>query len=79
MQDPIIKNMPEGFNLYKELKLWKDGSKMYNLYKNYMTDLNELKIQKAFDYIYETDKTLKFSEKDKRLVITNLIHNLINL
>ncbi len=79
MQDPIIKNMPEGFNLYKELKLWKDGSKMYNLYKKYMNDLNELKIQKAFDYIYETDKTLKFSEKDKRLVITNLIHNLINL
>lgn len=79
MQDSILKNMPEGFDLYRELKLWKDGSKIYRLYKNYMSDLNELKIAKAFDYIYDTDKTLKYSEKDKRLVITNLIHNLINL
>jgi len=79
LQDPILKNMTEGFNLYKELKLWKEGPKMYNLYKNYMSDVNELKIQMAFDYIYQTDKTLKFTEKDKRLVINNLIHNLVNL
>lgn len=79
MQDSAIKNMPEGFNLYRELKLWRDGQKMYNLYKNYMSDMNELKIQRAFDYIYQTDKTLKFTEKDKRLVINNLIHNLVNL
>lgn len=79
MQDSAMKNMPEGFDLYKELKLWNDGSRIYGLYKNYMAELNELKIAKAFDYIYETDKALKYSEKDKRLVITNLIHNLINL
>lgn len=79
LQDPILKNMTEGYDLYKELKLWKEGPRMYNLYKNYMSELNELKIQKAFDYIYQTDKTLKFTEKDKRLVINNLIHNLVNL
>lgn len=79
LQDPVLKNMAEGFNLYKELKLWKDGPRMYSLYKNYMSDLNELKIQKAFDYIYQTDKTLKYTEKDKRLVINNLIYNLVNL
>ena len=79
MQDPAIINMPEGFDLFKELKLWKDGPRMYRLYKNYIKDLNILKIKKAFDYIYETDKTLKFTGKDKRLVINNLIHNLINL
>lgn len=79
MQDPAIINMPEGFALFRELKLWKDGARMYGLYKNYIKDLNILKIKKAFDYIYETDKTLKFTEKDKRLVINNLIHNLINL
>ncbi len=79
MQDPALKSIPEGFNLFRELKLWRDGQKMYNLYKNYMSDMNELKIQKAFDYIYQTDKTLKFTEKDKRLVINNLIHNLVNL
>lgn len=79
LQDPILKNMSEGFNLYKELKLYKEGPKMYNLYKNYMSGVNELKIQRAFDYIYQTDKALKFSEKDKRLVINNLIHNLVNL
>ena len=79
MQDPAISSMPEGFNLFSELKLYKNGSRMYGLYKNYIKDLNILKIKKAFDYIYETDKTLKFSEKDKRLVINNLIHNLVNL
>ena len=79
MHDPSIINMPEGWPLFNELKLWKDGAKMYRLYKNYIKDLNILKIKKAFDYIYETDKTLKFTEKDKRLVINNLIHNLVNL
>ena len=79
LQDPILKNMTEGFDLYRALKLFNNGAKMYNLYKNYMSGVNELKIQKAFDYIYQTDKTLKFTEKDKKLVINNLIHNLINL
>jgi DNA polymerase III delta subunit len=71
--------MPEGFDLFRELKLWNDGPRMYRLYKSYIKDLNILKIKKAFDYIYQTDKTLKFTEKDKRLVINNLIHNLVNL
>jgi DNA polymerase-3 subunit delta len=79
MQDPAIVNMPEGFDLFRELKLWNDGPRMYRLYKSYIKDLNILKIKKAFDYIYQTDKTLKFTEKDKRLVINNLIHNLVNL
>jgi DNA polymerase III delta subunit len=67
------------FRLFSELKLWKDGYRMIKIYKDYLTGLNELKIKKAFDYIYLSDRALKHTQQDKQLVISNLIHNLINL
>ncbi len=79
LQNKDIAARPEDRNLYFELKIWKDGPKMIRLYKNYMAGLNELKIKKAFDYIYTADRTLKSSSQDKSLVINNLIHNLVNL
>ncbi|MCE1165384.1 MAG: DNA polymerase III subunit delta [Bacteroidetes bacterium] len=65
--------------IYFELKIWKDRERMLRLYREYMKDLNELKIKKAFDYIYTADRTLKSSSQDKSLVINNLIHSLVNL
>jgi len=67
------------FKLFSELKLWKDGFRMIKIYKDYLSNLNELKIKQAFDYIYHSDRALKYSQQDKQLVISNLIHNLINL
>lgn len=65
--------------IYYELRIYRDKERMLRLYRNYMKDLNELKIKKAFDYIYTADKTLKSSSQDKSLVINNLIHSLVNL
>jgi len=79
LQNPELASRNEDFTLFRELKIWKDGHRMIGLYKKYMKDLNELKIKKAFDYIYTADRTLKSSSQDKSLVINNLIHNLINL
>jgi DNA polymerase III delta subunit len=67
------------FKLFSELKLWKDGYRMIKIYKDYLANLNELKIKQAFDYIYSSDRALKHTQQDKQLVISNLIHNLINL
>ncbi|MDD5360525.1 MAG: DNA polymerase III subunit delta [Ignavibacteria bacterium] len=79
LQNSELASRPEDFTLFRELKIWKDGHRMIGLYKKYMKDLNELKIKKAFEYIYTADRSLKSSSQDKLLVINNLIHNLINL
>ncbi|MCU0371755.1 MAG: DNA polymerase III subunit delta [Ignavibacteria bacterium] len=79
LRDAGMYGRSHDFRLFSELKLWKDGYRMIKIYKDYLSGLNELKIKKAFDYIYLSDRALKHTQQDKQLVISNLIHNLINL
>ena len=69
----------QGFNLFKELKIWRNQDRMLAVYKNFKNEANELKIVKAFDYIYTADKALKTSVPDKRAIFTTLIKNLTAL
>jgi DNA polymerase III delta subunit len=79
MFDPKIKEY-QGYNLNRELKLWgKNSDKMREIYENYKSATNELKIMKAFDYIYRADKAFKTSSPDKRAIFTALISNLASL
>jgi len=79
LRDSGMNGRNPDYKLFSELKLWKDGYRMINIYKDYLSNLNELKIKQAFDYIYRSDRALKYTQQDKQLVISNLIHNLINL
>jgi|WetSurMetagenome_2_1015567.scaffolds.fasta_scaffold20342_3 DNA polymerase III subunit delta len=79
MFDPKIKEL-FGYNLNRELKIWgKNADKMREIYENYKSATNELKIMKAFDYIYRADKAFKTSSPDKRAIFTALISNLASL
>lgn len=79
MFDPKIKEYM-GYNLNRELKLWgKNSEKLRVIYENYKRETNELKIMKAFDYIYRADKAFKTSSPDKRAIFTTLISNLVSL
>jgi DNA polymerase III subunit delta len=79
MFDPKIKEY-QGYNLNRELKLWgKNAEKMKGIYEDYKSATNELKIMKAFDYIYRADKAFKTSSPDKRAIFTTLVSNLASL
>lgn len=79
MFDPKIKEL-FGYNLNRELKIWgKNAEKQKDIYERYKNDTNELKIMKAFDYIYRADKAFKTSSPDKRAIFTALISNLASL
>jgi DNA polymerase III subunit delta len=79
MFDPKIKEY-FGYNLNRELKIWgKNADKLKEIYENYKNATNELKIMKAFDYIYRADKAFKTSSPDKRAIFTTLISNLASL
>lgn len=79
MFDPKIKEL-FGYNLNRELKIWgKNAEKLKDIYENYKNATNELKIMKAFDYIYRADKAFKTSSPDKRAIFTALISNLASL
>lgn len=79
MFDPKIKEL-YGYNLNRELKIWgKNAEKTKEIYENYKNATNELKIMKAFDYIYKADKAFKTSSPDKRAIFTTLISNLASL
>jgi DNA polymerase III subunit delta len=79
MFDPKI-NEYQGYNLNRELKLWgKTADKMKVIYEKYKSATNELKIMKAFDYIYKADKAFKTSSPDKRAIFTTLVSNLASL
>jgi DNA polymerase III delta subunit len=76
--DPKI-NEIYGYNLKRELRIWNNDEKRLSIYKKYGSVTNELKIIKAFDYIYKADKAFKTSASDKRAVFTTLIKNLTDL
>ncbi len=79
MFDPKIYEY-QGFNLNRELRLWgKDADKMKRIYEEYKSATNELKIMKAFDYIYRADKVFKTSSPDKKAIFTTLVSNLASL
>ena len=79
MFDPKVKEL-FGYNLNRELKIWgKNAEKLKEIYESYKRDTNELKIMKAFDYIYRADKAFKTSSPDKRAIFTALISNLASL
>ena len=76
--DPKMKELND-FQQNRELRIWKNSEKRRNIYKKYGNSTNELKIIKAFDYIYRADKAFKTSSQDKRAVFTTLIRNLTEL
>ncbi|MBI5402120.1 MAG: DNA polymerase III subunit delta [Ignavibacteriae bacterium] len=79
MFDPKIVGFDQ-WGKRKELKIWgKNADKMMEIYENYKNATNELKIMKAFDYIYRADKAFKTSSPDKRAIFTALISNLASL
>ncbi|KXK03814.1 MAG: hypothetical protein UZ04_CHB001001238 [Chlorobi bacterium OLB4] len=47
--------------------------------KKKASELNELKLKNAFDYIYSVELKLKSSESNKDLLISKLIIDLVNL
>ena len=79
MQDTKIAQMPDGFALYRELRLWGDSQRLIGIYRKFQKEMNELKIKNAFDYIYAADKSLKSTSVDKKAVISNLINKLTSL
>lgn len=76
--DPKIGTLNE-FQLKRELKVWNNAKNRIEIYKKYCSSTNELKIIKAFDYIYRADKAFKTSSQDKKAVFTTLIRNLTEL
>jgi DNA polymerase III subunit delta len=79
MYDPSLSRMGD-WDKKKELRLWgKTADKMKGIYEEYKSATNELKIMKAFDYIYRADKAFKTSSPDKRAIFTTLISNLASL
>lgn len=75
----LDKNFQKSNNKQRELQIYLDFSEMIQLYYNYMSNLNELKIKSAFDYIYKSDKMLKTSISDKYTIMATLIHKITNL
>lgn len=79
MFDPQLSRMDE-WAKKKELRLWGKGAdRMKKIYEEYKSATNELKIMKAFDYIYRADKAFKTSSPDKKAIFTTLISNLAGL
>jgi len=77
--DPEISKLND-FNIKRELRLWKDADKRLRILKEYKSKINELKLNQAFDYIYNADKALKSTASDKKeVILSNLIYQLTNL
>lgn len=73
------KNFQKSTNKQRELQIYSDFDEMIKLYYNYMSNLNELKIKSAFDYIYKCDKMLKTSIGEKFSIMTSLIYKIASL
>ncbi|MCX7833120.1 MAG: hypothetical protein N2490_02785 [Ignavibacteria bacterium] len=73
------KNFQKSANKQRELQIYSDYDEIIKLYYNYMSNLNELKIKSAFDYIYKCDKMLKTSAGEKYSIMTSLIHKVATL
>lgn len=79
LSDPAVQNL-QGWNLKRELKLWLPGQEnLLTYYKKYRSSIGQDKVNTAFNYIYEADKTLKSSNSSKKTVIINLINNICRL
>ncbi|KAA0208226.1 DNA polymerase III subunit delta [Ignavibacteria bacterium CHB1] len=78
LKDPGISKL-NPYQLRVELKIWNDFEKLCSLYKKKASELNELKLKNAFDYIYSVELKLKSSESNKDLLISKLIIDLVNL
>lgn len=73
------KNFQKSTSKQRELQIYSDYDEMIKLYHSYMSNLNELKIKSAFDYIYKCDKMLKTSSGEKYSLMTSLIHKIATL
>lgn len=66
--------------LLRILRIWDSGYQArinrLNLFKKIRASTNEIKIKKAINYIYETDKKLKTSDTDSRVLFVTLVKNL---
>ncbi|HCN37812.1 MAG TPA: DNA polymerase III subunit delta [Bacteroidetes bacterium] len=78
LQDPASRNLT-GFNLKRSLKLWYENEQLLNLYKKYLSQINEIKLNNAFTYIYNTEKLFKTGNPEKSIIFSELILNLCNL
>lgn len=69
--------------LLKVLRIWDSGYQArinrLNLFKKIRASTNEIKIKKAINYIYETDKKLKTSDPDSRALFVALVKNLSDI
>ncbi|HRE40752.1 MAG TPA: DNA polymerase III subunit delta [Ignavibacteria bacterium] len=78
LQDPASKNLT-GFNQKRALKLWYDNEQLLPDYKKYLSQINEIKLNNAFTYIYKTEKLFKTGSPEKSIIFSELILNLCNL
>jgi DNA polymerase III delta subunit len=69
--------------LLRVLKIWDSDYQArinrLNLFKKIRASTNEIKIKKAINYIYETDKKLKTSDPDSRALFVMLVKNLSDI
>ncbi|MGB9697181.1 MAG: DNA polymerase III subunit delta [Ignavibacteria bacterium] len=69
--------------LLKVLRIWDSDYQArisrLNLFKKIRASTNEIKIKKAINYIYETDKKLKTSDPDSRALFVTLVKNLSDI
>lgn len=67
------------WNLIRELKCWFEYEKLIPVYARFSSEINELKIKEAFDYIYQAEKSLKTVNTDKKTVFAFLIDRITSL
>ncbi|HEX2786851.1 MAG TPA: DNA polymerase III subunit delta [Ignavibacteria bacterium] len=78
LTDPQTRQL-SGFPLKRALKLWYDSDELLPVYKSYLSQINEIQLNKAFSYIYSVEKAFKSSDTDKNLTFSKLIIDLCNL
>jgi len=67
------------YDLKRELKCWFEFEKLIPVYSRFSSEINELKIKEAFDYIYQAEKSLKSVNTDKKTVFAFLIDRITAL
>lgn len=76
LYDPGVSKL-QGWQLKKELKLWPDEQEqLLPFYRKFRNSLEYGKMKYIFGNIYQSDKLLKSSGRDKKSIMTGLINNI---
>ena len=76
LYDPGVSKF-QGWQLKRELKLWPDEQEqLLPYYRKFRNSLDYGKMKFIFENIYQSDKLLKSSGRDKRSIMTSLINNI---